>query len=86
MQFPTGKVNKGRNGHPNDQQFAEIIAWLVADLIAADELRREELRRCGALREEIYRNAREAGLPPAVLRALALCHRSRGSGGNGHTT
>jgi hypothetical protein len=60
-----------RGGHPNDKQLTEIIAWLVADLKAIDQLRRDELHKLNRLRAEVYQNAREAGLAPSVLRALA---------------
>jgi hypothetical protein len=64
-------VNGHRSGHPNDKQLGDIIAWLVADLKAIEGLRRDELRKLNRLRAEVYQNAREAGLAPSMLRALA---------------
>jgi hypothetical protein len=78
---PTIPVSNGRHGgHPNDRQLGEAISWLVADLKAVEQLRQDQLRKCCALRDEVYRNARELGISPAVLRALA------GLSGNGHTS
>jgi hypothetical protein len=64
-------VPNGRAGHPDDRQLGEIVAWLIADLRAVEQLRHDELRKCSDLRDEIYRNAREVGVSPHLLRALA---------------
>jgi hypothetical protein len=82
-------IRNGRPGHPHDRQLRDVVGWLIADLKAVDQLRHDELRKLRGLRHEIYSNAREVGVSPALLRALALTHRSNGrsrdaNGGNGH--
>jgi hypothetical protein len=52
--------NSRRGGHPNDKQLSDVISWLVADLKAIDQLRRDELQKLNRLRAEVYQNAREA--------------------------
>jgi hypothetical protein len=82
-----GHNDRGRAGHPNDRHLSEAIGWLIADLKAVEELRRGELRKLRGLRHEVYHQAREVGLSPALLRALAALNhsprRSRRNGGNG---
>lgn len=68
---PAIPASSRRGGHPHDKQLSEVISWLIADLKAIDQLRRDELRKLNRLRAEVYQNAREAGLKPSVLRALA---------------
>jgi hypothetical protein len=67
----SSKVTNGRAGHPNDRRLGDIVGWLIADLKAVDQLRRGELRKLRTLRHEVYGNAREVGVSPTLLRALA---------------
>jgi hypothetical protein len=68
---PADTLNGRRGGHLSDKQLGEVINWLIADLKAINQLRRDELQRLNRLRAGVYRDAREAGLAPSVLRALA---------------
>jgi hypothetical protein len=58
----------GRLGRRERDFAADLDRW-VADLDAAEDLHREQLRQIGKLRSEVYRHARTRGVTPAMLRA-----------------
>ena len=67
------KVNgNSRNGY---HTVRADLRDLVKDLITVDELRCENLRQLTSLRADVYRQARQCGIPPAVLRAIV--HRNQ---------
>jgi hypothetical protein len=58
----------GRHRRRERDLAADLKAWL-ADLDAAEALRREQLRQIGKLRAQIYGHAKAHGVTPMILRA-----------------
>jgi hypothetical protein len=68
LQFPQNKNGNGTHGRRERNLAADLKHW-IADLDAAQELRREQLKKLTALRSDVYRSAKARGVTPAVLRA-----------------
>ena len=65
-----------KNGHGRrDRDLAADLTHWIADLDAAEALRREQLRQITELRAQIYRHAKIRGVTPTVLRATRLMRR-----------
>jgi hypothetical protein len=68
LDFPQHKNGNGHHGRRERDFASDLTAWL-ADLEAAEDLRREQLRKLTALRAQIYRLAKARGFTPTMLRA-----------------
>jgi hypothetical protein len=58
----------GKRGRREQNLAADLKTWL-ADLDAAESLRRNQLHEIAELRAEIYRHAGARGVSPTLLRA-----------------
>jgi hypothetical protein len=67
-----------RRGHPDDAGLARSFSSLLADLSAAEVLRRQQLREITTMRRDIYAAAKEQGIQPSVLRAVHTMLRGKG--------
>jgi hypothetical protein len=69
LSFELPKHN-GNGGHGRrERDFAADLRHWLADLDAAEALRREQLRQCAGLRSEIYRHAKTRGVTASMLNA-----------------
>jgi hypothetical protein len=59
----------GRHGRPDERKLAADLKTWLADLDAAEALRREQLNQIAELRSQVYRHAKARGLTPTMLRA-----------------
>jgi hypothetical protein len=64
-----GSNGKRHGGRPDEHDLAGDLKGWLADLNAAESLRKEQLRQIGELRSGIYRLAKAKGVSPAMLRA-----------------
>jgi hypothetical protein len=63
-------IPEHKNGHGRrERDLASDLKHWLADLDAAEALRREQLRQVAHLRSEVYRLAKARGLTPTMLRA-----------------
>ena len=74
MAFNVSLVNArwrvDHNGHHGHRHLSKKLAQWLADLAAADELKREQLRKIAELRRGIYRDAKSHAVSAETLRAL----------------
>lgn len=63
------KNGNARHGRRDERKLSADIACWIAELSAAEALRREQLRQIAKLRAEVYQHARVHGLTPAMLNA-----------------
>ena len=56
-------------GRRNERKLAADLKGWLADLDAAEDLRRKQLHEIAELRAEIYRHAGGRGVTPTMLRA-----------------
>jgi hypothetical protein len=68
LDLPKHKNGDGRHGRREGDLAADLKGWL-ADLDAAEALRREQLHQIAELRSHVYRHAKARGLTPTMLRA-----------------
>ena len=65
---PQRKNGNGSHGR-REHELAVDLTNMIADLEAAEALRREHLHQIAEWRAEIYRNAKARGVTPTMLRA-----------------
>ena len=68
LDLPQHKNGNGRHGRRERDLAADLKGWL-ADLDAAEALRREQLHQITELRSHVYRHAKARGITPTMLRA-----------------
>jgi hypothetical protein len=68
LDLPKHKNGNASHGRRERDLAADLKHWL-ADLDAAEALRREQLRHIAELRSHVYRHAKARGLTPTMLRA-----------------
>ena len=66
--LPRYKNGNSNHGRRESNLAADLKHWL-ADLDAAEALRREQLHQIAELRAQVYRHAKARGVTSAVLRA-----------------
>jgi hypothetical protein len=70
MTIPEAKVNgNARHGRPDERKLAADLKGWLAELDAAEALRREQLQHINKLRSEVYQHAKARGISPNTLRA-----------------
>ena len=68
LDLPQYKNGNGRHGRRERDLAADLKTWL-AELDAAEALRREQLHQIAKLRSEVYGLARKRGVSATMLRA-----------------
>ena len=69
LDLPQHKNGNGRHGRRDECKLAADLKNWVADLDAAEALRREQLRQIAKLRSDVYQLAKARGVTPNTLRA-----------------
>jgi hypothetical protein len=68
LDSPKHKNGNGGHGRRERDLAVDLARW-VADLEAAEALRREQLQQIADLRAEVYRHAKARGVTPTMLHA-----------------
>jgi Tfp pilus assembly protein PilP len=69
LDFPQHKNGNASQGRPRERNLADDLKQWLADLDAAEALRREQLHQIAELRSHVYRHAKARGLTPMMLHA-----------------
>jgi hypothetical protein len=68
LDLPKHKNGNASHGRRERDLAADLNQW-VADLDAAEALRREQLQQIAELRAQVYRHAKARGVTPTMLHA-----------------